>query len=85
MTADEITPNCAPLVANEIGAHRAATYDIGAACTGFLAGLQPGSCAGRGQPRRAHPADRRRVAHPARRPRRQEDRDAVGRRGRAPS
>jgi 3-oxoacyl-[acyl-carrier-protein] synthase III len=39
MTADEITPNCAPLVANEIGAHRAATYDIGAACTGFLAGL----------------------------------------------
>jgi len=39
MTADEITPNCAPLVANEIGAHRAATYDVGAACTGFLAGL----------------------------------------------
>ena len=39
MTADEITPNCAPLVANQIGAHRAATYDIGAACTGFLAGL----------------------------------------------
>ena len=39
MTADKITPNCAPLVANQIGAHRAATYDIGAACTGFLAGL----------------------------------------------
>jgi 3-oxoacyl-[acyl-carrier-protein] synthase-3 len=39
MTADEITPNCAPLVANQIGAHRAATYDVGAACTGFLAGL----------------------------------------------
>jgi 3-oxoacyl-[acyl-carrier-protein] synthase III len=39
MTADEITPNCAPLVANAIGAHRAATYDVGAACTGFLAGL----------------------------------------------
>src|SRR5690242_1075287 len=39
MSADEITPNCAPLVANQIGAHRAATYDIGAACTGFLAGL----------------------------------------------
>ena len=39
MTADEITPNCAPLVANALGAHRAATYDVGAACTGFLAGL----------------------------------------------
>jgi len=39
MTADEITPNTAPLVANQIGAHRAATYDVGAACTGFLAGL----------------------------------------------
>jgi 3-oxoacyl-[acyl-carrier-protein] synthase-3 len=39
MTADEITPNSAPLVANALGAHRAATYDVGAACTGFLAGL----------------------------------------------
>jgi 3-oxoacyl-[acyl-carrier-protein] synthase-3 len=39
MTADEITPNCAPLVADALGAHRAATYDVGAACTGFLAGL----------------------------------------------
>jgi 3-oxoacyl-[acyl-carrier-protein] synthase-3 len=39
MTADEITPNCAPLVANQLGAFRAATYDVGAACTGFLAGL----------------------------------------------
>ncbi len=39
MTADEITPNTAPLVANALGAHRAATYDVGAACTGFLAGL----------------------------------------------
>jgi 3-oxoacyl-[acyl-carrier-protein] synthase-3 len=39
MTADELTPNCAPLVANELGAGRAATYDVGAACTGFLAAL----------------------------------------------
>ena len=39
MTADEITPNCAPLVAHAIGAERAAAFDIGAACTGFLAGL----------------------------------------------
>ena len=39
MTADEITPNCAPLVAHALGATRAATYDVGAACTGFLAGL----------------------------------------------
>ena len=39
MSADEITPNCAPLVAHALGAERAAAFDIGAACTGFLAGL----------------------------------------------
>jgi 3-oxoacyl-[acyl-carrier-protein] synthase-3 len=39
MSADEITPNCAPLVAHAVGAERAAAFDIGAACTGFLAGL----------------------------------------------
>jgi 3-oxoacyl-[acyl-carrier-protein] synthase-3 len=39
MSADEITPNCAPRVAHAIGADRAAAFDIGAACTGFLAGL----------------------------------------------
>jgi 3-oxoacyl-[acyl-carrier-protein] synthase III len=38
-TADEITPNCAPLVAGLIGAERAGAFDIGAACTGWLAGL----------------------------------------------
>jgi 3-oxoacyl-[acyl-carrier-protein] synthase-3 len=38
-TADEITPNAAPLVAGSIGAHRAAAFDVGAACTGWLAGL----------------------------------------------
>jgi 3-oxoacyl-[acyl-carrier-protein] synthase-3 len=40
MSADEITPNAAPRVAHAIGAERAAAYDVGAACTGFLAGLQ---------------------------------------------
>ncbi len=39
MSADEITPNAAPLVAHSLGAERAAAFDIGAACTGFLAGL----------------------------------------------
>jgi 3-oxoacyl-[acyl-carrier-protein] synthase-3 len=39
MSADEITPNCAPRVAHAIGAVGAAAFDIGAACTGFLAGL----------------------------------------------
>jgi 3-oxoacyl-[acyl-carrier-protein] synthase-3 len=39
MSADEITPNCAPLVAHALGATKAAAYDVGAACTGFLAGL----------------------------------------------
>jgi 3-oxoacyl-[acyl-carrier-protein] synthase-3 len=43
MSADEITPNAAPRVAHAIGAERAAAYDVGAACTGFLAGLQQAS------------------------------------------
>ena len=51
MSADEITPNCAPLVAHALGAERAAAFDIGAACTGFLAGLSPGRRADRGRPR----------------------------------
>ena len=42
MSADEITPNAAPRVAHAIGAERAAAFDIGAACTGFLAGLAAG-------------------------------------------
>src|SRR3954452_24836608 len=39
MSPDEITPNAAPRVAHALGATRAAAFDIGAACTGFLAGL----------------------------------------------
>jgi 3-oxoacyl-[acyl-carrier-protein] synthase III len=38
-SADEITPNAAPLVAGMIGANGAAAFDVGAACTGWLAGL----------------------------------------------
>src|SRR5579884_3100655 len=38
-TADEITPNAAPLVAGLIGAERAGAADLGSACTGWLAGL----------------------------------------------
>ncbi len=38
-TADEITPNAAPLVAGLIGAERGGAFDVGAACTGWLAGL----------------------------------------------
>ena len=38
-TADEITPNAAPLVAGAIGADRAGALDVGSACTGWLAGL----------------------------------------------
>jgi 3-oxoacyl-[acyl-carrier-protein] synthase-3 len=38
-TADEITPNAAPVVAGLIGADRAGAFDIGSACTGWLAGL----------------------------------------------
>lgn len=38
-SADEITPNAAPLVAGLIGAKGAGAFDVGAACTGWLAGL----------------------------------------------
>lgn len=38
-TADEMTPNAAPLVAGELGARAAAAIDVGAACTGWLAAL----------------------------------------------
>lgn len=39
MSADESTPNTAPLVAHDLGAVRAGAFDIGSACTGFLAGF----------------------------------------------
>jgi 3-oxoacyl-[acyl-carrier-protein] synthase-3 len=38
-SADEITPNAAPLVAGAIGADRAGALDLGSACTGWLGGL----------------------------------------------
>ena len=38
-TQDELLPNAAPLVAAQLGARGAAACDLGAACTGFLAGL----------------------------------------------
>ena len=41
-TADELMPNAAPLVAAEIGAHGAAAFDVGSACTGFLCALAVG-------------------------------------------
>jgi 3-oxoacyl-[acyl-carrier-protein] synthase III len=39
MSADDLTPNAAPLVAGELGATRAGAIDVGAACTGFLSAL----------------------------------------------
>jgi 3-oxoacyl-[acyl-carrier-protein] synthase III len=38
-TADDITPNAAPLVAGLIGADRAGALDVSAACTGWLSAL----------------------------------------------
>ncbi|MBV9004482.1 MAG: beta-ketoacyl-ACP synthase 3 [Solirubrobacterales bacterium] len=38
-TADDITPNAAPVVAGLVGADQAGAFDIGSACTGWLAGL----------------------------------------------
>jgi 3-oxoacyl-[acyl-carrier-protein] synthase-3 len=43
VTADEVMPNAAPLVAHELGAVRAGAFDIGAACTGFLSALAVGT------------------------------------------
>jgi len=43
LAADELTPNCAPLVAHELGAHGAGTMDVGAACTGYLSALSMGA------------------------------------------
>jgi 3-oxoacyl-[acyl-carrier-protein] synthase III len=43
VTADEVMPNAAPLVAGEIGATHAAAIDVGAACTGFLSALALGT------------------------------------------
>jgi 3-oxoacyl-[acyl-carrier-protein] synthase-3 len=42
-SADEIVPQAAPIVAGALGAHRAMSWDVGLACTGFLAGLQQGA------------------------------------------
>ena len=39
LAADELTPNCAPLVAYDLGATRAGAMDVSAACTGFLSAL----------------------------------------------
>jgi 3-oxoacyl-[acyl-carrier-protein] synthase III len=39
LAADEITPGTAPIVAYELGAVHAAAIDVGAACTGSIAGL----------------------------------------------
>ena len=36
---DELLPNAAPLVAQQLGAHRAGAMDVGAACTGYLSAL----------------------------------------------
>jgi len=39
LAADEITPSTAPLVAHELGMVNVAAIDVGAACTGAIAGL----------------------------------------------
>jgi 3-oxoacyl-[acyl-carrier-protein] synthase-3 len=43
MTPDEICPNAAPRLTDAIGAVNAGAIDVGAACTGWLAGLQLGA------------------------------------------
>jgi 3-oxoacyl-[acyl-carrier-protein] synthase-3 len=43
MTADEVTPNTAPIVAHDLGAHHAGAFDVGAACSSFIAALAQGT------------------------------------------
>jgi 3-oxoacyl-[acyl-carrier-protein] synthase III len=43
VSADEVTPNTAPLVADGLGAVNAGALDVGAACTGFLSALALGA------------------------------------------
>ena len=75
-------PNAAPQVAHAIGASGAGAFDVGSACTGFIAAL----AAARGMlaSRRVAPCarDRRRDHVPPRRPRRPQHRRAVRRRRR---
>jgi 3-oxoacyl-[acyl-carrier-protein] synthase-3 len=40
VSADDLLPNAAPLVARDLGALRAGAMDVGSACTGFLSALQ---------------------------------------------
>jgi len=42
-SADDVVPQAAPMVAGELGCDRAMAWDVGLACTGFLAGLQQGA------------------------------------------
>jgi 3-oxoacyl-[acyl-carrier-protein] synthase-3 len=42
-TADYVMPHAAPLLAHQLGASQAMAWDIGLACTGFLAGLETGA------------------------------------------
>ena len=42
-SSDDIVPQAAPMVAGALGADRAMAWDVGLACTGFLAGLQQGA------------------------------------------
>ena len=82
LTQDELLPNAAPLVAEQVGATGAASIDLGSACTGFVAGPGPGRRPGRDRPRRHRPAHRRRAAEPRARPRRPRHRGPVRRRRR---
>jgi len=43
LSQDELTPNTAPIVAHNLGAHRAGAFDVGAACTSFLTALAQGT------------------------------------------
>jgi 3-oxoacyl-[acyl-carrier-protein] synthase III len=43
LSQDEVTPSTAPIVAHNLGATAAGTFDVGAACTAFLTALAQGS------------------------------------------
>ena len=79
---DSVMPNAAPQVAHAIGAERAGAFDVGSACTGFLAALAAARGMLASRRRAARARDRRRDHVAPRRPRRPQHGGAVRRRRR---
>ena len=82
LAPDEITPSVAPTVAHELGAGGIAAIDVGAACTGTVAGARARCLLDRVRARQPRAGGRRRDPQPLHRLRRSPHRAAVRRRRR---